>query len=146
MAIPSTRQGLIDYALRQNGAPVLEINIEDDQISDLVDDAIQFFNERHMDGYIRTHLKVQYSQLMLDDMTTDTDTTVASGTSSGQTVTFKEQNNYIKMPPYVTSVIKCFDFVSKNVTNTPLICNLDSMMSLVVPAILDVKDTSLFDK
>ena len=105
MAQASTRQGLIDYALRQNGAPVLEINIEDDQIDDLVDDAIQFYNERHMDGYIRTHLKVQYSQLMLDDMTTDTDTTVSSGTSSGQTVTFKEQNNYIKMPPYVTTCL-----------------------------------------
>ena len=47
MAIASSRQGLIDYALRQNGAPVLEINIDDDQISDLVDDAIQFYNERH---------------------------------------------------------------------------------------------------
>ena len=56
MAQASTRQGLIDYALRQNGAPVLEINIEDDQIDDLVDDAIQFYNERHMDGYIRTCL------------------------------------------------------------------------------------------
>ena len=44
MAKPATRQGLIDYALRQNGAPVLEINIEDDQIDDLVDDAIQFYN------------------------------------------------------------------------------------------------------
>ena len=44
MAKASTRQGLIDYALRQNGAPVLEINIEDDQIDDLVDDAIQFYN------------------------------------------------------------------------------------------------------
>ena len=117
MASPSTRQGLIDYALRQNGAPVLEINIEDDQVNDLVDDAIQFYNERHMDGYIRTHLKVQYSQLMLDAMTTDTDTTVASGTSNNQTLTFKEQNNYIKMPPYVTTVVKVFDFVSKNVTN-----------------------------
>ena len=117
MASPSTRQGLIDYALRQNGAPVLEINIEDDQIDDLVDDAVQFYNERHMDGYIRTHLKVQYSQLMLDAMTTDTDTTVASGTSNNQTITFKEQNNYIKMPPYVTTVVKVFDFVSKNVTN-----------------------------
>ena len=117
MAKASTRQGLIDYALRQNGAPVLEINIEDDQIDDLVDDAVQFYNERHMDGYIRTHLKVQYSQLMLDAMTTDTDTTVASGTSNNQTLTFKEQNNYIKMPPYVTTVVKVFDFVSKNVTN-----------------------------
>ena len=117
MASVSSREGLIDYALRQNGAPVLEINIDDDQISDLVDDAIQFYNERHMDGYIRTHLKVQYSQLMLDAMTTDTDTTVASGTSNNQTLTFKEQNNYIKMPPYVTTVVKVFDFVSKNVTN-----------------------------
>ena len=87
MAIASSREGLIDYALRQNGAPVLEINIDDDQISDLVDDAIQFYNERHMDGYIRTHLKVKYDQLMLDDMTTDTDTTVSQGTSSGQTLT-----------------------------------------------------------
>ena len=34
MAIASSREGLIDYALRQNGAPVLEINIDDDQISD----------------------------------------------------------------------------------------------------------------
>ena len=117
MATPSSRQGLIDYALRQNGAPVLEINIEDDQIDDLVDDAVQFYNERHMDGYIRTHLKVQYNQLMLDAMTTDTDTTVTSGTSNNQTLTFKEQNNYIKMPPYVTTVVKVFDFVSKNVTN-----------------------------
>ena len=44
MASVSSREGLIDYALRQNGAPVLEINIDDDQISDLVDDAIQFYN------------------------------------------------------------------------------------------------------
>ena len=117
MATPSTRQGLIDYALRQNGAPVLEINIEDDQIDDLVDDAIQFYNERHMDGYVRTHLKVQYNQLMVDDMTTDTTTTISSGTSSGQTIEFKEQNNFLKMPSYVTSVVKVFDFVSKNVTN-----------------------------
>ena len=117
MAIASSRQGLIDYALRQNGAPVLEINIDDDQISDLVDDAIQFYNERHMDGYIRTHLKVQYSELMREAMVTDSDTTVTNGTSNNQTVTFKEQNNYLKMPPYVTSVVKVFDFTSKNVTN-----------------------------
>ena len=37
MAKPSTRQGLIDYCLRKLGAPVLEINVADDQIDDLVD-------------------------------------------------------------------------------------------------------------
>ena len=117
MAKPATRQGLIDYALRQNGAPVLEINIEDDQISDLVDDAIQFYNERHMDGYIRTHLKVKFTQDMIDAMTTDTTTQVTGATSSALAVDWKEQNNYLKVPEHVTSVIKVFDFVSKNVTN-----------------------------
>ena len=60
MAKPSTRQGLIDYCLRQLGAPVLEINVDDDQIDDLVDDAIQYFNERHYDGVARTlqHLQI----------------------------------------------------------------------------------------
>ena len=117
MAIATTRQGLIDYALRQNGAPVLEINIEDDQISDLVDDAVQFYNERHMDGYIRTHLKVKFTQAMIDDMTTDSTTAVSAATSSAISVNWEEQNNYIKVPEHVTSVIKVFDFVSKNVTN-----------------------------
>ena len=53
MAKPSTRQGLIDYCKRQLGAPVLEINVDDDQIDDLVDDAIQYFQERHYDGVER---------------------------------------------------------------------------------------------
>ena len=40
MAKPSTRQGLIDYCFRKLGAPVLEINVDDDQVDDLVDDTI----------------------------------------------------------------------------------------------------------
>ena len=43
MSKPSTRQGLIDYCLRKLGYPVLEINVDDDQIDDLIDDAIQIF-------------------------------------------------------------------------------------------------------
>ena len=117
MAQASTRQGLIDYALRQNGAPVLEINIEDDQIDDLVDDAIQFYNERNSDGYIRTHVKIKWSEAMRENMVTDTTTTIAAGTSNALAVDYSEQNNYVKMPEYVTSVIKVFPFVSKNVTN-----------------------------
>ena len=49
MTQPSSRQGLIDYSLRKLGYPVVEINVDDDQIDDLVDDAIQYFNERHYD-------------------------------------------------------------------------------------------------
>ena len=66
MAKPSTRQGLIDYCLRQLGAPVLEINVDDDQIDDLVDDAIQYFNERHFDGVEKMYLKYEITQDDID--------------------------------------------------------------------------------
>ena len=66
MAKPSTRQGLIDYCLRRLGYPVLEINVDDDQLDDLVDDAIQFFNERHFDGVERMYLKYKISQDDID--------------------------------------------------------------------------------
>ena len=41
MAQPASRQELIDYALRQNGAPVLEINVAEEQLQDLTDDAMR---------------------------------------------------------------------------------------------------------
>ena len=50
MAQPASRQEFIDYCKRQLGAPVLEVNVAEEQISDLIDDAIQHFNERHFDG------------------------------------------------------------------------------------------------
>ena len=43
MSKPASRQELVDYCLRRLGAPVLEINLADDQIDDLVDDALQYF-------------------------------------------------------------------------------------------------------
>ena len=110
MAKPATREQLIDYSLRKLGAPVLEINVDDDQIDDLVDDAIQYYNERHMDGYIRTFLKFQFDQATIDSMKTDTSETVGGKT-------FKQQNNYITVPDHIISVIKIFDFTSKNTTN-----------------------------
>ena len=44
MAKPTTKQELIDFCLRKLGAPVLEINVDDEQLDDLADDAIQLFN------------------------------------------------------------------------------------------------------
>ena len=66
MAKPSTRQELIDYCLRQLGEPVLEINVDEDQIDDLVDDAIQYFQERHFDGVERMYLKHKIDQADID--------------------------------------------------------------------------------
>ena len=60
MAIAS-RQGLIDYCLRRLGFPVIEINVDDDQIEDRIDDALQYFQEYHFDGVERVYLHHQIS-------------------------------------------------------------------------------------
>jgi len=57
MAQPNSRQSLIDYCLRRLGAPVIEINVDPDQIEDCIDDAFQYFQEFHQDASNRTYLK-----------------------------------------------------------------------------------------
>ena len=86
MARPTTRQEHVDYCLRKLGYPVLEINVDDDQIDDLVDDALQLFNERHFDGVERMYLKYQLTQDDIDRGTatinTDSDNTAGIVTTS----------------------------------------------------------------
>ncbi len=67
MAIPNTRQKLIDYCLRALGHPVIEINVDDDQIEDRVDEAIQFYQEFHSDAVVRNLLKHQVTQTDIDN-------------------------------------------------------------------------------
>ena len=62
MAKPTTRQELKDYALRQLGHPVLEINVADEQVDDQLDDALQLFYERHFDGVERVLLKYKITE------------------------------------------------------------------------------------
>ena len=126
MAQPSSRQDLINYCKRQLGAPVLEINVADEQIDDLIDDAIQFFNERHFDGVISTYLKYQLTE---DDIrrgtaaaentsapgiTTSVATTNISGVST--TFTYKENSNFIQVPRSVIGINKIFRFDGTNTT------------------------------
>lgn len=61
MAKPSSRDELKEYCLRKLGKPVLEINVDDDQISDCIDDGLQYFQERHYDGVIRMYLKYKFT-------------------------------------------------------------------------------------
>ena len=57
MASPDSRQDLIDFALRRLGEPVIEINVDIDQVEDKVDDALQKYQEYHSDATLRTYLK-----------------------------------------------------------------------------------------
>ncbi len=125
MSKPASRTELIDYAKRQLGAPVLEINVADEQISDLLDDAFQFWNERHYDGVVKMPMKYQFTD---DDISrgngtvgivTTTVTQPAStgiGTTAGADATFKfeENSNYIKMPDSIIGVNKIYRFDGSN--------------------------------
>ena len=62
MATPVDRASFSDYCLRQLGFPVVEVNVDDDQIDDRIDEALQYFNEFHFDGVERFYLKYQLTQ------------------------------------------------------------------------------------
>ncbi len=57
MATPSSRANLKEYALRALGKPVIEINVDDDQLEDRLDEALQYYAQYHYDGIRRTYLK-----------------------------------------------------------------------------------------
>ena len=126
MAKPTTRQELIDYCLRKLGAPVLEINVDDDQVSDLVDDALQLFNERHFDGVERMYLKYELTQDDIDRGRADPTggvgivTTTATSVNNGAgtfTSTFYENSNFIQVPDSVIGVEKIFKFDNSTVSS-----------------------------
>lgn len=108
MAQPSTRQGLIDYCLRKLGYPVLEINVDDDQIDDLVDDAIQYFNERHFDGMERVYLKHKLTPEEKNIVRTSVTTTSATTNVGITSISYEESNNFIQLPDSVIGVFNVF--------------------------------------
>jgi len=123
MAQPSTRQELIDYCKRKLGYPVLEINVADEQIDDLVDDAVQYFQERHFDGVMQMYLKYQITQDDIDrgrargnNSSVGVVTTTASTTIAGVSTTFsyEENSNFIQIPPAVIGINKIFKIDGNN--------------------------------
>lgn len=59
MAIPSSRQEFKDYVLRSLGRPVIEINVDDDQVEDRIDQALKYYGDYHFDATERTYYKHQ---------------------------------------------------------------------------------------
>ena len=120
MAKPSTRQELVEYALRRLGAPVLEINIADEQLDDVLDDTIQYFQERHYDGVVRTYLKYTFTE---DDIARgrmgnpgiSTSQGVYPGATGASSLypgnvpvdqRFHEDSNYIQIPDHIIGIEK----------------------------------------
>lgn len=86
MAIPNSRDTYIDYCKRALGDPVIEINVDEDQLDDRVDQALEYFREFHNDAMYRTYIKHQI---------TSTDVT----------------NKYIAADPNVLQVKRVLPFV-----------------------------------
>jgi hypothetical protein len=126
MAQPASRTDLVNYCKRQLGAPVLEINVADEQIDDLVDDALQYFHERHFDGVVQTYLKYKITQDDIDrgqgragSNPIGLVTTTASTSIDGATASFsyEENSNYIQVPPAVIGINKIFRFDTSTISN-----------------------------
>jgi len=114
----TSRETLKQYCLRALGKPVIEINVEDDQVEDRIDEAVQYFAQYHYDGSERMYLKYQVTQDDIDRArANETLTTVTDTADSTVTASFKEGKNYIPMPSNVMSVLQVFPFTDKAALN-----------------------------
>lgn len=84
MALPTTRNEAKEYCLRALGKPVIEINVDDDQVEDRIDEAIAYYNDYHFDGVEKIYFKHQITQTDID-------------------------NQYITIPENIIGVVEIFD-------------------------------------
>ena len=84
MAIPTNRQQFKEYCLRKLGYPVVKINVDDDQIEDRIDEALNYFGDYHFNGADKIYYK--YS-VTADDI----------------------QNRYVTMPENIIGVVNLFE-------------------------------------
>ena len=127
MALISNRQEFVDYCLRQLGAPVLEINVDDDQIQDALDDARQLYNERHYNGVEKVYLKHELTQDDIDRGKASGTTGVGIVTTTGGSTDISgfgniqsnwvETSNFIQVPEPVLGIERVFKFDSSTISD-----------------------------
>jgi hypothetical protein len=104
MAVPTSRSEFKEYCLRKLGKPVIEINVDDDQVEDRIDEALRYYWDYHFDGTEKVYYKHQ--------------------------ITAEDQaNKYITMPENINGVVKVFDIGAATV-NTGDIFNIRYQIAL----------------
>ena len=91
MGTPTTRATFKDYCLRSLGKPVIEINVDPDQVDDRIDEALQYFSQYHYDGVERMYLKYK-----ITDASSNGYTITANGNTAASTS--KPFNDYFTVP------------------------------------------------
>ena len=117
MATPSTRETLKQYALRTLGKPVIEINVDDDQLEDRLDEALQYFSQYHYDGVERCYLKYKVTQADKDRILSPGGDSTITATKNSVTTTLYEANNYIIVPETVLAVTNIFNLSDRSNLN-----------------------------
>ena len=95
MAVPTTRSAFKEYCLRRLGKPVIEINVDEDQVEDRIDDALRYYWDYHFDGTE----KIYYKHLV-----TDNDKT----------------NKYITVPDNVIGAVNLFNIADPSIRSDDL--------------------------
>ena len=116
MATPSSRETLKQYALRALGKPVIDINVDDDQLEDRLDEAYQYYAQYHYDGIRRTYLKYKLTSADKTRLS-NTNAISESATDGSVTTTWNEDQNYLIVPQSVVSIINIFPFSNKGNLN-----------------------------
>ena len=85
MAQPiTTRAAFKDYCLRRLGFPVIEINVDDDQVEDRIDDALQYWQDYHFDGLQKVYYIKKLDQTDIDNKYLDLSSALDSSNNSLQ--------------------------------------------------------------
>lgn len=92
MALPTTREEFKQYCLRRVGAPVTQINVDEDQLQERIDDALQYYWDYHFDGSEKMYYKALIDQTAVN-------------------------NRYITMPDNIIGAINIFPIGSSLSTN-----------------------------
>ena len=119
MARPNTRATFKEYCLRSLGKPVIDINVDEDQVEDRIDEAVQYFQQFHYDGIRRTYLKYQLTaadKTRLSGLNQESESATDLKDSSVST-TWYEDKNYLVVPDSILSIINIFPFSDKGNLN-----------------------------
>ena len=108
MATPNSKDSLKEYCLRALGKPVIEINVDDDQVDDRLDEALQYFAEFHMDGVERLYLKHQITAAEKTRAVTNTTESITDVVDNSISASWLEQKVWLPLNTNIISVLKVF--------------------------------------
>jgi len=117
MAIPNTRNTFKEHCLMRLGKPVIDINVDPDQVEDRIDEALQFFNQYHYDGTERVYLKHLITAADVTRGKANDTAVTATDIDGSTTADWVEQKNWIPVPQNISAVVKVFPITDSNFSN-----------------------------